>query len=151
MRICKAPCGCDRPVRKQGDLCAPHYLQRIRGVEPLQPIRSRISRLVSCSVDGCDKPVKGLTLCKMHYMRYLRASKGKVPKTETPEPLLISRPDVLRFYLAQFDRILDYIWRLDEDYLLKFGRCKTLYCYESIYKDRLCLRCWEKAARLVVP
>jgi hypothetical protein len=76
--LCAAP-GCERPARARG-LCSAHY-QRVRyqekklnmvssGAMSVQDARLR-NPPRTCSIDGCDRPVKARGLCSAHYQRKL--------------------------------------------------------------------------------
>ena len=63
---------CGRPHKARG-YCQTHYMQFLRGVTPVGPIRSRVrEKPLECAEEGCGGPVKAQGLCKMHYQRKLR-------------------------------------------------------------------------------
>lgn len=63
---------CGRPHKARG-YCQTHYMQFKRGINPVGPIKARVSiKPDACSEEGCAEPVKAKGLCKTHYQRLLR-------------------------------------------------------------------------------
>lgn len=76
--------GCGRPHKARG-YCQTHYMQFLRGVTPVGPIRSRTrEKPLECAEESCSGPVKAHGLCKMHYQRKLRHGHVNRPDRKKP-------------------------------------------------------------------
>lgn len=83
---------CGRKHHARG-FCLTHYMQFKRGINPVGPIKTRVSvKPDECIEDGCTGSVKAKGLCKMHYQRLLRH--GHTRYTDRKKPARICLIDV---------------------------------------------------------